>query len=116
MRRARKDTEICGQKINEGDAVTAWIGSANRDESAFARPYEIDFGRVPNRHIAFGAGPHICLGRNLGRLMLWHSFEQLMASIESFELAGVPVHLASNEIAGVVSLPLRTKLAARGRA
>jgi cytochrome P450 len=111
MRRARHDTEICGQKISEGDAVTAWIASANRDESTFERPYELDFGRVPNRHITFGAGPHICLGRNLARLMLWHSFEQLIASIESFELAGVPVHLASNEIAGVVSLPVRAKLA-----
>jgi len=116
MRRTRHDTEICGQKINEGDAVTAWIASANRDESTFARPYELDFGRVPNRHIAFGAGPHICLGRNLGRLMLEHSFEQLISNIESFELADVPVHLASNEIAGVVSLPVRTKLAARGDA
>jgi cytochrome P450 len=116
MRRARHDTEICGQKINEGDAVTAWIASANRDESTFARPYELDFGRVPNRHIAFGAGPHICLGRNLGRLMLRHSFEQLISSIESFELADIPVHLASNEIAGVVSLPVRTKLAPYGNA
>jgi cytochrome P450 len=115
MRRARHDTEIRGQKISEGDAVTAWIASANRDESAFMRPYELDFNRVPNRHIAFGAGPHICMGRNLGRLMLWHSFEQLIASIESFELADTPVHLASNEIAGVVSLPVRTKLAIRGR-
>lgn len=111
MRRARFDTEICGQKISAGDAVTAWIGSANRDENTFARPYELDFNRVPNRHIAFGAGPHICLGRNLGRLMLRHSFEQLIDSIDSFELADVPVHLASNEIAGVVSLPVRTKLA-----
>jgi cytochrome P450 len=111
MRRARHDTDICGQKISEGDAVTAWIASANRDESTFARPYELDFGRAPNRHVAFGAGSHICLGRNLARLMLWHSFEQLIASIESFELADVPVHLASNEIAGVVSLPVRTKLA-----
>jgi cytochrome P450 len=116
MRRARHDTEICGQKISEGDAVTAWIASANRDESTFARPYELDFGRMPNRHITFGAGPHICLGRNLARLMLWHSFEQLIASIESFELADVPVHLASNEIAGVVSLPVRTKLATRSHA
>ncbi len=107
MRRARHDTEICGQKISEGDAVTAWIGSANRDEGTFDRPYELDFGRVPNRHVTFGAGPHICLGRNLGRLMLQHSFEQLIASIESFELADAPVHLASNEIAGVVSLPVR---------
>jgi cytochrome P450 len=116
MRRARRDTEVCGQKISEGDAVTAWIASANRDESTFARPYELDFGRTPNRHVAFGAGPHICLGRNLGRLMLWHSFEQLIASIESFELADVPVHLASNEIAGVVSLPVRTKLTTQGHA
>ena len=116
MRRARHDTEICGQKISEGDAVTAWIASANRDEGAFTRPYELDFGRVPNRHIAFGAGPHICLGRNLGRLMLLHSFEQLITSIESFELADVPVHLASNEIAGVVSLPMRAKLATHGSA
>jgi cytochrome P450 len=115
MRTARRDTEICGQKINAGEAVTAWIGSANRDESAIECPYELDFGRVPNRHIAFGAGPHICLGRDLGRLMLWNSFEQLMANIESFELAGAPVHLASNEIAGVVSLPVRAKLAAPGR-
>ena len=116
MRRARHDTVICGQKVNEGDAVTAWIASANRDESMFAQPYELDFSRVPNRHIAFGAGPHLCLGRNLGRLMLRHSFEQLIRTIESFELADAPVHLASNEIAGVVSLPLRTKLAARGNA
>jgi cytochrome P450 len=115
MRRARHDTEVCSQKISEGDAVTAWIASANRDESTFTRPYELDFSRVPNRHITFGAGPHICLGKNLARLMLWHSFEQLIASIESFELADVPVHLASNEIAGVVSLPVRIKLATRGR-
>lgn len=111
MRRARHDTEIRGQKISEGDAVTAWIASANRDERTFARAYELDFGRVPNRHITFGAGAHICLGRNLARLMLRHSFEQLTAAIESFELAEAPVHLASNEIAGVVSLPVRMKLA-----
>lgn len=114
MRRARHDTDICGEKISEGDAVTAWIASANRDASAFKRAYELDFGRVPNRHITFGAGPHLCLGRNLARLMLRHSFEQLIASIESFELAGVPVHLASNEIAGMVSLPVRAKLAVHG--
>ena len=111
MRRARQDTEICGQEIRAGDAVTAWIASANRDEDTFAYPYELDFARDPNRHVTFGAGPHICLGRNLARLMLWHSFEELMSSIESFELAGDPVHLASNEIAGIVSLPIRTKLA-----
>ena len=113
MRRARHDTEICGQTIPAGDAVTAWIASANRDESAFERPYDLDFERTPNRHVAFGAGPHTCLGSHVARLMLRVSFEELTASIEAFELADAPVHLASNEISGVVSLPLRIKPRAR---
>jgi cytochrome P450 len=109
MRRARRDSVIAGQKIAAGEAVTAWIASANRDESAFERPYDLDFGRTPNRHIVFGTGPHTCLGTHLARLMLRTSFAELCAAIESFELADAPVHLASNEIAGVVSLRLRTK-------
>jgi cytochrome P450 len=109
MRRTRHATRIAGQEIAAGEAVTAWIASANRDEAAFDRPYDLDFERTPNRHIAFGTGPHTCLGSHLARLMLRSSFTELCAAIESFELAEQPVHLASNEIAGVVSLQLRTK-------
>lgn len=109
MRRARHDTTIAGQRIAAGDAVTAWIASANRDEGTFERPYGLDFERTPNRHIVFGAGPHTCLGRHLAQLMLRSSFTELCATIESFELAEEPVHLASNEIAGVVSLRVSTK-------
>jgi cytochrome P450 len=69
--------------------------------------------RTPNRHVAFGSGPHLCLGSHLARLMLRNSFDELVASIESFELADPPVHLVSNEIAGVVSLPLRIGLRTR---
>jgi cytochrome P450 len=110
MRRARRDVEMHGQRITAGTAVTAWIASANRDEAVFDQPYVLDFGRSPNRHVTFGYGHHRCLGNNLARLMLQESFEQLTANIESFDLAGAPRHLASNEIAGVVSLPLRVKL------
>ena len=109
MRRARRDVEIHGEKILAGDAVTAWIASANRDETVFEHPYQLDLGRYPNRHVAFGNGPHRCLGSHLARLMLTESFAELMASIESFELTGPPQHLVSNEIAGLVSLPLRIK-------
>jgi cytochrome P450 len=98
------------RQFREHLANTAWIASANRDERTFARAYALDFGRVPSRHMTFGAGPHICLGRNLGRLMLWHSFAHLIASVDSLELADAPVHLASNEIAGVVGLPVRAKM------
>jgi cytochrome P450 len=109
MRRARQDVEMHGERIKAGDAVTAWIASANRDETVFDRPYTLDFGRSPNHHVTFGYGAHRCLGNNLARLMLQESFEQLAADIEAFELAGTPRHLASNEIAGLISLPLRVR-------
>jgi cytochrome P450 len=107
MRRARCDLELHDTKIRAGDAVTAWIASANRDEAVFRSPYSFDLGRSPNQHVTFGHGPHRCLGSNLARLMLGEAFSELIARVESFELAGSPSHLASNEIAGVVSLPLR---------
>jgi cytochrome P450 len=110
MRHARRDTDIGDTKIRAGEAVTAWIASANRDEAMFADPYALDLQRAPNRHITFGSGSHLCLGSNLARVMLQHSFSELRARIEAFELAGTPGHLASNEIAGVLSLPLRVKL------
>jgi cytochrome P450 len=110
MRRARRDIELHGESIRANDAITAWIASANRDEAVFERPFTLDLERSPNRHMAFGSGPHLCLGSHLARLMLQESFEELIATIESFELAGAPRHLVSNEIAGVVSLPLRLRL------
>jgi cytochrome P450 len=109
MRRARHDIEMHGERIRAGDAVTAWIASANRDETVFERPYTLDLDRSPNKHMAFGYGRHRCLGSHLARLMLQESFAELISSIESFELAGAPCHLVSNEIAGVVSLPLILK-------
>jgi cytochrome P450 len=109
MRRARHDVEMYGQKIRAGDAVTAWIASADRDETVFEQPYVLDLERGSNRHVAFGNGPHRCLGSHLARLMLRESFDELITSVESFELAGTPDHLVSNEIAGMVSLPLRLK-------
>jgi cytochrome P450 len=113
MRHARRDTEINGTKVAAGEAVAAWIASANRDETVFARPYTLDLARSPNRHIAFGSGSHLCLGSNLARLMLEQSFTELRSRIESFEIAGAPAHLASNEIAGVLSLPVRVRLRQR---
>jgi cytochrome P450 len=111
MRRARVDVALYGRRIRAGQAVTAWIASANRDEATFDRPYEFDPTRAPNPHVTFGSGPHRCIGSNLARLMLHESFAELMNVTESFELAGEPVHLLSNEIAGYVGLPVR--LAAR---
>jgi cytochrome P450 len=110
MRRARADTEIRETKIAQGDAVTAWIASANRDSAIFRTPDALDLTRKPNRHIAFGSGAHQCIGADMARLMLTESFAGLMRYVECFELAGEVRHLASNEIAGIVNLPLSIKV------
>lgn len=109
MRRARRAVELHGKNICAGDAVTAWIASGNRDETVFGQPYLFDTERRPNRHFAFGSGPHRCIGAPLARLMLRLMFRELFTQIESFELAGTPTHLVSNQIAGMTSLPIQVQ-------
>lgn len=76
---ATQDTELGGCPIHTGDKVHPFIGSANTDESEFPEADVIKWGRKANRHVAFGAGVHRCLGSNLARLELrialrvWHS-------------------------------------------
>src|SRR5437879_6573202 len=68
FRLARSEVRLGGQVVPAGDAVVAWIGSANRDPLQFAEPDRFDIRRSPNRHLAFGHGIHFCLGAPLARL------------------------------------------------
>lgn len=68
FRLAREDVRIAGATIPKGDVVLAVLGSANRDASRFPSPDTLDLAREPNRHLAFGAGAHFCLGAPLARL------------------------------------------------
>jgi cholest-4-en-3-one 26-monooxygenase len=103
---ATKDVEIGGQEIKEGDEVTLWYTSANRDEAVFENPQTFDVGRSPNEHIAFGKGEHFCLGANLARLELVVMFEELLKRIPDMELAGQPERLRSNFIRGIKRMPV----------
>jgi cytochrome P450 PksS len=67
-RYAREDLSLAGVAIGRGDLVYAVLGSANRDERKFARPDALDLAREPNPHVAFGNGPHYCIGAPLARL------------------------------------------------
>ncbi|WP_405165484.1 cytochrome P450 [Nocardia sp. NBC_01499] len=108
LRHATSRVQLSGGWVDDGDAVAVWIGSANRDEDVFHDPYAFDITRADNRHIAFGHGPHYCLGASLARLTLRMFFEEAFELFEAFELAGPPTHLRSNFIAGLTSLPVRT--------
>ncbi|MFI9721758.1 cytochrome P450 [Streptomyces sp. NPDC052396] len=107
MRYAVGDTRIGGGTIPARGAVVAWIGSANRDESQFTDPHEFDITRSgANRQVAFGFGPHYCIGAPLARMTLRIFFEELLQRFASIDLDGEPQHLRSYFIAGMTHLPI----------
>jgi cholest-4-en-3-one 26-monooxygenase len=87
MRRtAADDHDRHGQRIRAGDEVLLLYGAANRDPRAFARPDILDVARPSNRHLAFGAGTHLCLGAHLARLEIRVLFEELLRRMPDWEL------------------------------
>ncbi|WP_405915163.1 cytochrome P450 [Streptomyces sp. NBC_00728] len=68
FRCAAEPITLHGRSIGEGDIVSLLIGSANRDEARFPEADRLDAGRTPNDHLAFGYGPHFCIGAALARL------------------------------------------------
>ncbi|MFJ5302394.1 cytochrome P450 [Streptomyces sp. NPDC088350] len=106
IRYATHDVRLGKVTVRAGEAVAAWIGSANRDASVFPDPYTFDVRRDAKRHLAFGVGPHFCLGHALVTVTLEEFFQELFAQFEDFAPAGEPAHLHSNFIAGIKYLPL----------
>ncbi|MBU1607539.1 MAG: cytochrome P450 [Alphaproteobacteria bacterium] len=107
MRSAAEDTEVGGQKIAKGDWLMINYVAANHDPAQFENPRRFDASRHPNRHLAFGAGAHQCLGLHLARLEMRILFEALLDRIESVELAGKPARAKSTFVGGLKTLPLR---------
>lgn len=106
LRHTTAAVELGGVELPAGAPVVVWLGSANRDEAVFADPYTFDPTRWPNRHLAFGSGPHNCLGAPLARRMIRIVFEELFAHVADLTLAGEPSHIASNFVAGYRSAPV----------
>ncbi|WP_435208440.1 cytochrome P450 [Streptomyces sp. bgisy034] len=109
MRHATRDIEIRNTTIKAGDAVVVWFGSANRDEEVFSDPEEFQLRRKPNRHLAFGIGPHYCVGHTLARATLRILFDELLSNFTGFEPAGDPVRMRSTFISGYKHLPITAR-------
>jgi cytochrome P450 len=84
-----------------------YFGAANRDPAYFERPDQLDLSRLPNDHIAFGGGPHVCLGQHLARLEIDAVLSEVLSRLEAIEVVGEPQWLASTFISGPRSLPIR---------
>ena len=100
------DTELEGQKIDEGDMVVMNYLCANRDESVFDDPLAFNVLRDPNPHIGYGGpGPHFCLGAHLARREIKVMFREIFDRIGDIRATGEPDPLSSAFIHGIKHLP-----------
>ncbi|MFH8289474.1 cytochrome P450 [Streptomyces sp. NPDC018059] len=84
---ATEEVELCGVRVRPGEAVFAPTVSANRDPRVFEAPARLDLGRRRNAHLAFGFGPHHCLGAQLARMELRVAMSALVARFPGLRLA-----------------------------
>jgi cytochrome P450 len=108
MRRTvTREVELSGVTMAEGDKVTMWYASANRDEDKFANPWLFDVTRTPNHHVGFGGGgAHFCLGANLARREIAVVFEELHRRMPDIAVTEEPSMLLSAFIHGIKRLPV----------
>ncbi len=108
MRTATGDTDLGGERIHAGDPVLLLYASANRDEAEFGPDADrLDVTRRPNHHVAFGFGPHVCVGAALARLEGRVVLEALTGRFATVEVAGTVDRTPSGIIAGVHRAELR---------
>jgi cytochrome P450 len=86
FRQTRREVEVHGTMIPAGKLVLAMIGSANRDARQFPDAERFDVGRDPNPHLAFGHGPHFCLGAPLARLEARVALLDLLGRLRGLEM------------------------------
>lgn len=113
-RYAREDVTIHGVTIPRGEMTLAVIGSANRDETVFNKPDELDITREPNRHLSFGQGIHFCLGAPLARLEAEIAINTLLRRTSNLRLSVAPESLLwrpSIMLRGLESLPISFSVA-----
>jgi cytochrome P450 len=103
---ARAPTVVKGYRVEPGSLVVALIGSANRDETKFARAADFDPAREGNTSLSFGAGAHFCLGNALARMEAQIAFPILLRELAGLELAGEPVRRQRLVLRGYESLPV----------
>ena len=103
---ATKDVEIRDVAVAAGERVQLnWI-AANHDPEVFEDPEVIRFDRMPARHVAFGSGPHRCMGTHLARLELRILLEEVLAAIPDYRVVAPGVTRYAGITRGVASLPV----------
>ena len=109
-RTAVENCKVAGKQIKAGDHFLLSFPSGSFDEAVYDDPFAFRIDRKPNRHLAFGTGPHVCLGQYLARFELQSFFRELLDRVEHIELAGTPRFVEGSFVGGVKYLPIRYKM------
>jgi len=102
---ATREAEVGGVPLAAGTQITLCIGAANRDAEQFPDPDRLDLARSPNRHLAFGSGPHQCAGMHLARLEGRIAIGRFLARFPRYALAGEPVRGGRARFRGFLRIP-----------
>lgn len=106
VRIAMQDIELAGCQIFKGERVCPLLGAANTDPAEFSDPELVDFHRTPNRHRAFGGGPHRCLGSHLARMELRVALREFHRRIPNYEITPGAQPTYADALRSLGSLPL----------
>lgn len=109
MRRtATRDTMLAEQQIAAGEKVIMYYGAANRDPAVFTDPDRLDVAR-PNadKHLAFGFGPHVCLGKRVAQIQLEEAYRQIGARFPNMTWTGEIDIAPNNFVHAIRYLPVR---------
>lgn len=91
----KEDIELCGQRIPKNWSILCMLGAANRDPKQFKQPDQLNLNRLNNQHLAFGAGPHFCIGNQLARLEGQVAILRLVQRFPQMKLTGPKPEWAS---------------------
>lgn len=107
-RTVTRDVELGGQHLRRNDRVIiSWL-AANHDDKEFERAGEVVLDRAPNRHVAFGLGPHRCIGAHLARVMSAVMVKAVLDRIPDYrvDVDGVQRYLGNPSMTGLGTLPV----------
>ena len=110
FRTATQNYDLKNREIKKDDSILLCYPSGNRDEEIFDDPFKFKVDRSPNRHLAFGHGAHLCLGKYLAKIEMEIFYEELFKKIDNIQLNGEPEWVKASFVSGLKSLPIKYTL------